>query len=275
MKYIIFLVFTLLHSIMFSQQGVASYYEHIKLDIKIDSTQPGFNASMNEKMMENLKKQFESEYTLNFNARESVYKKEPKLTPPQPQGTQVVIVSSQSASDVLYKNIQQNRFTNQTDLMGKTFLIQDTLFKRDWKLTNETKNIGEYTCYKATYTYSRDSKNFTIGTDGSPTETVKKEEIVITAWYTPQIPVSNGPDDYQGLPGLIMEIHDGKRTLVCNKITLSQDGNFKIEAPDNGKKVTQKEYEEISEKKMKEFINQNSGGKRRDDGNTISISIGG
>jgi GLPGLI family protein len=30
--------------------------------------------------------------------------------------------------------------------------------------------------------------------------------VVTTAWYTPQIPVSNGPRNYHGLPGLIMEV---------------------------------------------------------------------
>ena len=40
---------------------------------------------------------------------------------------------------------------NKTELMGKVFLIKDNLVTYDWKLTGETKNIGNYTCYKAVF----------------------------------------------------------------------------------------------------------------------------
>ena len=58
-------------------------------------------------------------------------------------------------NDVVYKNTKENRFVNKTEIMGKLFLIQDKLPAYDWKLTSETKNIGVYTCYKATYTRAR------------------------------------------------------------------------------------------------------------------------
>ena len=35
------------------------------------------------------------------------------------------------------------------------------------------------------------------------------EEETITAWYTLDIPVNNGPSRYHGLPGLILEVNDG------------------------------------------------------------------
>ena len=54
--------------------------------------------------------------------------------------------------------------------------------------------------------------------NGESKESKKKENVVTTAWYTPQIPVSNGPDDYQGLPGLILEINDGKKQLFVQKL---------------------------------------------------------
>lgn len=274
MKYLVLFIFAFVQHSLFAQTGVASYYEHVKFDISIDSTQPGFNSAMQQQLLESLKKQAEKEYTLTFNAKESLYKIVPKLAAPQPANNGGIAISVAGSSDILYKNIQSYTYVNETDMMGKAFLIKDSLPKKNWVLTQETKGIGEYTCYKATYSYSRTISKFVMGENG-PTDSKEEEEVVVTAWYTPEIPVSNGPNDYQGLPGLILEIHDGKRTLVCNKITLNAADAEKIEIPKKGKVVNQKEFDEIQEKKMQEFINQHSGGNRRGDGSTISISIGG
>ena len=69
---------------------------------------------------------------------------------------QVVMVMN-GGSDVLYKNTKENRFTNQNESFSKLFLIKDELQKHEWKLGSETKNIGEYTCYKATMTREQKS----------------------------------------------------------------------------------------------------------------------
>ena len=50
--------------------------------------------------------------------------------------------------------------------------------------------------------------------------TVTKETQTVTAWYTPQIPVSNGPEEFQGLPGLILELSYDSQTILCSKISL-------------------------------------------------------
>jgi GLPGLI family protein len=47
------------------------------------------------------------------------------------------------------------------------------------------------------------------------------KDVTITAWYTPEIPVNQGPENYWGLPGLILEINDGKTVILCSKIVLN------------------------------------------------------
>ena len=118
---------------------ITTYKSKRKVDIKLDSTQ--VNSEMQQQVKEMLIKQFEKTYNLTFNKEESVYKEEEALAPPQPSGMQIV-VAQVGGSDVLYKNLKDDRFTNQNDVFGKIFLIKDKLAQSDWKLESETKNIG-------------------------------------------------------------------------------------------------------------------------------------
>jgi GLPGLI family protein len=85
------------------------------------------------------------------------------------------------------------------------------------------------------------------------------KEITITAWYTPEIPVSQGPEGYWGLPGLILEVNDGKTIILCSKVVLNPKEKTEIKAPSKGKVVNQKEYDETVIKKMEEFREMNQG----------------
>ncbi|WP_298900268.1 GLPGLI family protein [uncultured Psychroserpens sp.] len=258
-------------------KGEATYKSKRKIDIKLDSTQ--VDSGMQERMMEMLKKQFERTYILSFNKEESLYKEEETLGAPQPQGMQVVMIGS-GGSDVLYKNIKEKRFTNQNESFSKLFLIKDSIQNHKWTLGSETKNIGEYTCFKATMTREIEDIESGISFNGdkdlSRDENAppKMKEITITAWYTPQIPVSVGPGNYHGLPGLILEVNDGTETVICSKIVLNPKKASDIVEPKKGKEVTQEAYDKIMEKKMKEMEERfRSNG--RGDGENIEIRIGG
>jgi GLPGLI family protein len=149
-------------------------------------------------------------------------------------------------------------------------------------MESETRVIGGYTCYKATAVKAAsktDFRNFRPKKDGE----VKKEsdkpgeakktnfmdavelpkEITVTAWYTPEIPVNQGPEGYWGLPGLILEVNDGKTIILCSKVVLNPKDKVEIKAVTKGKVVTQKEYDETVIKKMEEFreMNQGRGGR--------------
>jgi len=256
-------------------QGVATYKSKRKVEIKLDSTQ--MNSEMHQQMMGMLKKQFEKTFILTFNKEESVYKEEEALAPPQPAGVQVVVAVA-GGSDILYKNTKDQRFTNQNDLIGKIFLIKDKLEPTDWKLESETKNIGDYTCFKATTTREREKREGGISVNGdkdldaNENKAPEMETITITAWYTPQIPVNTGPGNYQGLPGLILEVNDGTETVICSKIVLNPKDEVNISEPKKGKEVTQTEFDEILEMKMKEMRERYNS--KRGDGQEIEIKIG-
>ena len=255
-------------------QGEATYKFHRQLNIKLDSTQ--VSSDMHERMMEMMKKQFEKTFKLTFNKEESLYKEEEKLDSPSPAGMQIVMVDT-GGSDIMYKNTKDGRYTNQNEVFGKVFLIKDKLEEREWVLTNETKNIGDYTCYKATMTREGEVVTGGISVNGDrdldDMEETRTEEITVTAWYTPDIPINNGPADYQGLPGLILEINDGPVSILCSKIVLNPEKVSEISEPTKGKEVTQEKFDEIMEKKMKEMRERYNSDRR--DGHNVEIRIGG
>lgn len=280
MKTIIRLLTVLLFTIKaYAQdfQGVATYKTQRAVDIKMDSTQ--MNSDMHKQMQEMLKKQFQKTFTLSFNRKESVYKENESLAPPQVGGSgmQVMVVGAGGGSDILYKNTQENRYVDQKDTMGKIFLVKDNIEPIDWKLEKETKFIGQYQCFKATYTkmvpkpMTFDSASDVVLDDKEP-EMIERE---VTAWYTPQVPVNSGPVMYQGLPGLILEIHDGKLNIVCSKIILNPEDEVSIKEPMKGKEVNQEDYNKIREKKQKEMLEQFSRKPGRDSGESYQIRIGG
>jgi GLPGLI family protein len=254
--------------------GKAVYKTNRKSGFKI-----GGDSNMSEAQKQELEERFQKmnqkTFILEFDKTTSSYKEEDKLNAPNPQanmgGVQIISVFGGGGSGSLYfKNLKEKRFVSKTEIMGKKFLIKDSIPNYQWQLTSETKNIGNYTCYKATFTQEVENMMMTVE-NGETKQTKKSETITTTAWYTPQIPISNGPTIYHGLPGLILEINDGKTTIVCTEIVLNPSEKITISEPDKGKIVTQAEYDKIREEKNKELMERF----QSRDGKGIEIKIGG
>ena len=250
-------------------QGVATYKSHRKMDLKMDGMD--LDSDMQKQISAQLKKQFQKEFTLVFTKEESVYEQEKSLAAPSPKPSSGIVISVSSNSDVIYKNIKENRYIVDSEVYGKRFLIKDSIQPRKWELQAETKSIGEYICNKAIFKEKYKTKTMT---DDGNIETIEKDRVT-TAWYTMQIPVNNGPGNYQGLPGLILEINDGELTLVCSKLVINPKEKIEITEPKKGKEVTQEEFEAIMDKKSKETMEQFHGRSNRGGTKRTMISVGG
>ena len=75
------------------------------------------------------------------------------------------------------------------------------------------------------------------------------------AWFTPMIPVPSGPNQYNGLPGMIlhMDFDDGIRQITAVDIVLKDLEKDLIVKPTKGKKVSEEEFDKIREEKIKEM----------------------
>ncbi len=286
-KAILLLLFVFIYSNSQAQkdfQGIAVYESKTSMaDFKVRMEgNKNINPDMQKMMEERMKKMFEKTFILNFDKSASIYKEEEKLDA-TPQGGGIRMMSSMTGGGgTFYKNVKDKAYTVDKEFMGKEFLVKDSLANLNWKMEAETRVIGGYTCYKATaikeasktdFRNFRPKKEEEIKKDTDKHNEEKKtnfmdaielpKEITITAWYTPEIPVNQGPEGYWGLPGLILEVNDGKTIILCSKVVLNPKEKTEIKAATKGKVVSQKEYDETVMKKMEEFreMNQGRGGR--------------
>lgn len=278
MRVQLFLALVLLSLITGAQnfQGKATYKTHRNMDIKVSTDQNAPNSAMQKKLHEQLKKMSQKTFTLNFNKSESTYTQNKELKPEaQTGGVSIVMIGDGGGNDILYKDVNNKTYRNKTEISGKTFLIEDKLQTADWEMTAETKKIGKYTCYKATRSREEERVSFTM-TDGDKEETKKKVTVTTEVWYTPEIPVSNGPGMFWGLPGLILEVHEGKLTIVCSELVLNPSDKVTIKKPKKGKKVSQEKFDKIMREKTEEMMERfKNNRKSKNGGESISIEIQG
>ncbi|OUS00418.1 ribonuclease Z [Flavobacteriales bacterium 33_180_T64] len=261
-------------------QGQAIY--QTKTTIDMSNFGGGQMSDQQKKMIaDRMKSMLEKTYVLNFNRSESTYKEEEKLEAPGAGGSPFRGMMSSFTGGPQYKNIKESLLLQEQEFFGKQFLVQDSLPKLEWKLGSETKQIGQYTCFKATTTKKVDEMDFMSmrrkdrdkdqnkdsekKTGEEIADTTKSESkdpfddvevpkfVIVTAWYTPQIPVSTGPGEYHGLPGLILEVTADRTVMLCTKIVMNPKEKEPIEKPEKGEVVTRDAYNKIMKDKIQEM----------------------
>ena len=233
-------------------QGKAYYMSKISID-KSWMDNPRF-ASRSSYMKDMVKRNTEKDYVLEFNSIESTYKEVEKL---ETEGQGYNWMANYVGENIgkIYKNAQDKISINETEMMGKFFLVTEDLEKTKWKMSGESKKIGQYTCYKATYTKQVEEKVFSFGswnqTNGTnqPKKPKKMRDVEVVAWFTPEIPVSSGPSWYQGLPGLILEVSDDDTKILCTKIVMNPKEKSKIKRPKIGKVISILDFVTLQDQK--------------------------
>jgi GLPGLI family protein len=252
-------------------QGKADYFSKRvfskKLEINKAAGEKEMDPETEKAFQEAMKKASEKQYSLSFNKGECLYEEVEQLEKPEAQNSGGVSFKiAFSGEGKKYLNLKENKSIVEDDIFGKEFLIVEPLEKPDWKLLNETKKIGDYNCFKAeliiqaTEKQKEEYKEFLKKEETKPSlfKMEEPKDKTIVAWYTPEIPVSFGPNNYWGLPGLILEINEVDTIILCSKVTLSNKEKSKIKVPNTGEKVTQKKFDEIQKKKMDSMKNEDS-----------------
>ncbi|MDO5655860.1 MAG: GLPGLI family protein [Flavobacteriaceae bacterium] len=161
-----------------------------------------------------------------------------KIDNSPPQG--IKISFSKGGRELNYRNISKGYYLRELENFNQKFIIHDSLKKYDWQIERSKDKILNYEVRKA------------VAQIDSLT--------TVTAWYTPEIPLKHGPDDYWGLPGLILKVEVDKNTnnrknhhyFSATNIQIA-DSKESIKIPTKGKKLSQKEYQELEKTKIEEM----------------------
>lgn len=282
---IIILFFISINSFSQDFQGKAFYQSKTTMDL--GSWGSRMSAEQKSAMKDRMKPYLEKTFILTFNRTESTFEEEERLDAPGSgrSGMGAMFMSAGSGNPEMYKNIKEKVYLQENEFFGKKFLVNDKLPEFVWEMTGEQKQIGNYICFKAvgkrvndnfSWESLRGSRNQTSKdstnkendnnekiSDVDEETNTKVEEIeevvvdakieTIVAWYTPQIPISNGPEQSYGLPGLILELNTKNTTMLCSKIVLNPEKKDEIIRPTKGDVVTKKEYTDMVQFKMQEM----------------------
>lgn len=273
MKYLLSLAALCLISILHAQdfQGIATYKTSTSLDLEMDSS--AISGDQQAMIKQMLNQYLKKEYTLTFSKTESIYKEVEQLQQGGFPGMDI-FGTVMGTGGIFYKQVKDGRETRQLEFFGKQFLIKDSLESFDWKLGKESKTIGSYTCFKATAEIEVVEKSINTNADTEEVEeSEEKKMVTLTAWYTPQIPVNQGPDEYWGLPGLIMEVNNGSTVYLCSQVVLNPKEKVEIKEPANGEEVTKEEFKEIATKKLEQMKEMYGGGGSRGGNSNVKIQI--
>lgn len=103
----------------------------------------------------------------------------------------------------IYKNYPEGKITETAYFEMQDWRYEEDWEKPEWEISDETKEILGYQCFKATTDYR--GRRW-------------------TAWFAPEIPVQDGPWKLCGLPGLILESVDNHREFHFIANGLMQNG---------------------------------------------------
>jgi GLPGLI family protein len=238
-----------------SVSGKAYYYSKTKMDLG------NWGARMSEaqkkQMASRLKNRLEKTYILTFNQYESFFKEEEKL---DAIGGATDTWGANFSRGDQYKNLKDSTLIQSQEFYGKRFVIKDELPKINWVKGNETKQIGNYLCFKAVATIPTETLNW-YSFDWNDLTNSGSDEVTmstIEAWYTLQIPLGHGPAEFWGLPGLVLEVSTGNTTILCSEISINTNDQDPIAIPNKGEETSIASYRKVVKERMAAMRNSYS-----------------
>ena len=134
----------------------------------------------------------------------------------------------------------QKNYSGQSMTIANLIALDNYIYNQKnelfWQLSSDTLTIKNYFCNKATTTYE--------GRD-------------YIAWYTTEIPISDGPYKFWGLPGLIIKIYDTENEYTFTLENFQKYTGKQYITPYQTRKtyeVSYAKFKELSKEFQKDFL---------------------
>jgi GLPGLI family protein len=137
--------------------------------------------------------------------------------------------------NLVYSDYTSGKIIAQKPVFEETFLVEDSLAKIEWKLTNETRMIAGFECRKA------------VG--------ILHDTVGIFAFYTDELMITGGPESINGLPGMILGVAIPRlhTNWFATKVELNNINMNVVNPATKGKKVSSKVMVESLDKVLKNW----------------------
>jgi GLPGLI family protein len=177
--------------------------------------------------MDNIPKFYVSQFQLRFNPDTMVYS---KTSDDEPNSASWAVYARDNEIVTLL-NAKQN--ISKKNIWNDTYIIKDSMPQYKWKLVNETRKIAGIECKKAT--------------------TIVNDSIYIVAFYAENILVSGGPEQFNGLPGMILGIVIPRlhATYYAQKVESNENLTIVLPKRKNKTIMNRKEFREMVIKNLK------------------------
>jgi GLPGLI family protein len=152
-----------------------------------------------------------------------------------------------TSKNTVYQNFNSNtRYLIKT-IWGEELHLTDSLFKRQWQITESNRNIAGYVCRKAIWQAN--------------------DSVKIYAWFSYDLTPNTGPESFNGLPGTILGLatEDGGVVYFAKKVELVKPEVAQLTVPKKKKIYSvpelkaQMEKQYGKEKWFKTMINEQFG----------------
>ncbi|MDM1294892.1 GLPGLI family protein [Sphingobacterium sp. N143] len=193
LKYIVFLFLCCIAMGLKAQYTLFARSGHISYDktmymknivskqfvAKADANSKQFFEQILPKLPENavLKK------SLKFNADETLFEpvKDDNL---DQMVKQYIMMLALDFESITLSNMSTRSFLRYNDIVGEKIIVEDTMKRIKWKITDEYREIAGYNCRRA--------------------NGVTPDSLYVIGFYCNEIPISGGPESVNGLPGMIL-----------------------------------------------------------------------
>jgi GLPGLI family protein len=137
-------------------------------------------------------------YTLEFNNSSSLFKVEKENS----DNKYMIDGLKPSELNYVFQEFNDGFTTMTRGIFENQYLVKDSIKQFQWKITGEVRDIAGFECKKAL--------------------TKINDSVVVVAFYTDQILVKGGPENFNGLPGMILGLAVPRLalTLFATKLEL-------------------------------------------------------
>lgn len=163
-------------------KGKISFERKTNMHKQLDDMMKGRAGGMVDQMKKNSPKYKVDRFDLFFTDTKSLYK-------PAPDGiseSKMMMGNIPAERNIVFNDYEKQTQIAEKKLFEKSYLIQDSFRKHNWKITEEFRKIAGYNCRRA--------------------ETIILDSIYVIAFYTDAIIAPGGPESFNGLPGMILGI---------------------------------------------------------------------